>query len=430
MSRSYNRISVYDARPFHAYLSSDDGEGEDDDVDVWKDGPELFDLSDSEDDRLENYYRTLNQERIYGQGKGKGKGKSKAKIDESATVEPPPERPQPPPQEEEEEAEEVGSEVIEPAEIFDEDTKTVVDLRERAPREPSPPPPRQEEVEKVESEITEPAAEDSGEYAETVVYAGDRLTDAEFAQRQVSYALATTRRNLTRISQFMLKLECRAGKVTKESIRQTLDATVADNADAFFEHTFIDPVHIPEIEELKALSESTWHRLYLLDRVWRRQGRDPPDTNNNKDNTSSSNSSTPPPTIPLAGERSVKTWLREETRTARLASRDECYFTAADLAQGRRFADWIAYLRELCQFKDHPADEAKLVKLAWRFLDRNLRGPPPANPTRAGAFVARLESEHERGGFDEVLGDPGRQEGEDERAWRDIRKYWSSRFQY
>ncbi|KAI1373168.1 hypothetical protein F4677DRAFT_462539 [Hypoxylon crocopeplum] len=248
-------------------------------------------------------------------------------------------------------------------------------------------------------------AEDSG-----------RLTDEEFRDRQIAYALSTARRNLTRMSQFVLKLECRAGKVTKEGIRQTLDATVADNAGPFERND--DDYHLEEIEEIKFLSEGVWQRMYLVDRHWRRQSRTARDEQGES------------PSIQLESEPGVKAWLKEETRTNHLAFEETCYFTVRDLARGRMFEEWIVYLKNLCGFKDHPADEAKLVELGWRFLDRDLRGPRPPNPTKVKDFVIELEDKFYSGAFNEALKRPDQQEQDDEKAWKAIRKYWSSRFQH
>ncbi|KAI2633281.1 hypothetical protein GGS26DRAFT_76938 [Hypomontagnella submonticulosa] len=242
------------------------------------------------------------------------------------------------------------------------------------------------------------------------------LTAEEFRERQVAYALSTARRNLTRMSQFILKLECRAGKVTKESIRQTLDATVADDTNAFEPNE--DPTRLEEIEEIKYLSDSVWKRLYLIDRHWRRQTRQ------------ARNAEGKSPHIQLESEPDVKEWLREEMRIKQAADEQHCYFTVADLINGRKFEDWIIYLRNLCRFKDHPTDEQKLVDLAWRFLDRDLRGPHPTNPTRIEDFVVGLEETHERGGFDEVIKHPEKQEQNDKQAWKIIKQYWFSRVQY
>ncbi|OTB00485.1 hypothetical protein M426DRAFT_267562 [Hypoxylon sp. CI-4A] len=234
---------------------------------------------------------------------------------------------------------------------------------------------------------------------------------------KLTQALSTTRKNLTRISQFILKLEARAGKVAKEGIRQTLDATVA-NTNNTSDQDNHDPNHLEDVEELRLLSQSVWHRLYLVDRHWRRQSRLTQDTQGQS------------PKIPLEGESSVKGWLKEEIRIHHLSKEDTCYFTVADLADGRQFEDWIVYLKVTCEFKDDPSEESKLIDLAWQLLDRDLRGPRPTSSTRIGDFVVDLQEKHESGAFDEALKDPKRQERDDAEAWKTIKKSWSSRVQH
>ncbi|KAI1408682.1 hypothetical protein F5Y13DRAFT_194154 [Hypoxylon sp. FL1857] len=238
------------------------------------------------------------------------------------------------------------------------------------------------------------------------------LTYEQAQEEEISNAVFSTRRNLTRVLQSILKLECRAGKIAKEGIRQTLDATV-DDINTPERGRNLTPLE--EINEIKALSESAWRRLYLIDRHWRRQSREALDAQGSS------------PNVQLKGEPDVKSWLKYEMRMNHLSSEDTCYFTVADLADGRRFQDWAVYLTELCNFRDNPIDESKLVDLAWRFLGRDLRGPRPAGSTRIEEFILQLEDKHQSGAFDELLKDAKKQERDDEQAWKVIRKYWSSR---
>ncbi|KAI1451353.1 hypothetical protein F4805DRAFT_104877 [Annulohypoxylon moriforme] len=241
------------------------------------------------------------------------------------------------------------------------------------------------------------------------------LTNEQRLQQQTADALFTTQNNLTRILQFILKLERRAGKVTKEGIRQTLDATVASSTNTSEQYHNLS--RYEEIENLKVLSENAWQRLYLVDRHWRRQGRQEHNTQGTQES----------PTIQIESEPSVKSWLKEEIRINDTVGEDPCYYTVSDLASGRNFEDWIAYLRQLCKFKDHPADEAQLVDLAWRFLDRSLRGPRPASTSRTDDFVSQLEEKSRSGAFKEALENPRRQVEDDEQAWKIIRRCLGSR---
>ncbi|KAI0139180.1 hypothetical protein F4776DRAFT_618516 [Hypoxylon sp. NC0597] len=233
---------------------------------------------------------------------------------------------------------------------------------------------------------------------------------AQAQEEEVAKALLTTRRNLTRILQSTLKLECRAGKVVKEGIRQTLDATVA-NMNMLEGDSDLTPLE--EMNEIKALSEIAWQRLYLVDRHWRRQSRHARDAQGRS------------PNVQIKSEPDVKSWLKHEMGINHLAGEDTCYFTVGDLANGRRFQDWAIYLTELCQFKDNPNDESKLVNLAWRFLDRDLRGRRPVDSARIEDFILELEEKHRSGTFNELLKDPQKQEKDDKEAWKMIKKYWS-----
>ncbi|KAI1208663.1 uncharacterized protein F4807DRAFT_430592, partial [Annulohypoxylon truncatum] len=215
--------------------------------------------------------------------------------------------------------------------------------------------------------------------------------------------------------QFILKLERRAGKVTKEGIRQTLDATVSTNTNTSEQDRNLS-LH-EEVENLQLLSENAWQRLYLVDRHWRGQSR--------QERNAQETQECPP--IRIESEPSVKAWLKEEVRINDTVGEDPCYYTIADLASGRSFEDWVAHLRDTCKFTDHPADEAKLVELAWRFLDRSLRGPRPDSGARVSDFILGLEEKSQSGVFREALENPRRQVEDDEQAWRAIRRCLGSR---
>ncbi|KAI1152884.1 hypothetical protein F4825DRAFT_461540 [Nemania diffusa] len=246
-----------------------------------------------------------------------------------------------------------------------------------------------------------------------------KLTDRAFREREIQYALSTTRRNLTHVSQFLLKLEARAGKTTKEGIRQTLDATVNDmNYDFNACGTDGGPPdadHKSEIEEIKQLSRELYNRLFLIDRQWRRTSREARDSQGQS------------PNISILGEGDVREWIRVESKTSHLSAEETCFYTLQDLDSHRSFRDWVTYLQQLCKFRDHPSDQAKLVELAWRFLDRNLRGPRPVNPTSIEQFIADLDARRRSGVWNEIRKNPKKSEQDDSEAWKVMRKYWSSR---
>ncbi|KAI1089004.1 hypothetical protein F5B19DRAFT_399552 [Rostrohypoxylon terebratum] len=241
------------------------------------------------------------------------------------------------------------------------------------------------------------------------------LTDEQRLERKTADALLATQRNLTRVLQFILKLERRAGKVTKEGIRQTLDATVANSTNVSGQDDKL--TRCEEIENLQTLSENAWQRLYLVDRHWRKEGRQECNAQETEEG----------PKIQIESEPSIKSWLKEEMRINDTVGEDPCYYTVADLASGRSFVDWIVHLMDVCELADDPEDEAKLIELAWRFLDRSLRGPRPNSAMRVSDFILELEGKVQSGAFEEALENPGKQVEEDAEAWKNIRRCMGSR---
>lgn len=209
--------------------------------------------------------------------------------------------------------------------------------------------------------------------------------------------------NMNKISQFMLKLEVRMGQVTKQAIRQTLDDTV----ERIQVGDGQQPMELDRVvAQVDRLSEDIYKRLYVVDKVLRgKRGG----------------------SVHPLKESEVKNWLEVETDGTRQNSHDPCYFTADDLASGRRFADWADYLKTHCGFPGRLKDEAKLVNLAWRLLDRNLRGPRPHEEVRIDDFVRSLEDDHESGRFIHALNCTSQQEEEDVVAWLLLRQLWSAK---
>ncbi|CAJ2504759.1 Uu.00g121530.m01.CDS01 [Anthostomella pinea] len=335
----YSSVTPYDDRPWHALCSSDGEEGEDDDINVWQDGPELPSPYDSGDEPLIGHFRDVD---------------------------------------------------------YTGPSKPLSDTRSKAPSEP----PSEESMRK-------PEAEES------------QCTDnSEDTLDGITNSLSIASRNLTRISQFVLKLEARAGKATKEGIRQTLDATVQDNN---YDRSNTDGADVDfeaEIAEIEHLTEGIWQRLYLVDRHWRRQARETSDENGKS------------PKLELESEPNIKAWVNIELRTNHLAPEDTCFYTVADLADGRSFRDWLKYMKKQSGFGDDPSDEAKCVDLAWRFLDRNLKVQRQVGSSKIEEFVLDLEDKHRCGEFDEALKHPKKQVEDDEDAWKAIKKYWSSRISH
>ncbi|GAP92214.1 hypothetical protein SAMD00023353_9800020 [Rosellinia necatrix] len=356
---NYGNRPTHGSRPYRSLPLLDD-EGADDDVCVWRDGPDPDDSHDGSDEPL--------SERLQRLGIRSGREKRDHRMKEPKRTE---------------RAE--RAERAETASSTETETSHYTGLAPPASIDP-----------------------DTG-----------RLTKEAFREREIQYALSTTRRNLTHISQFMLKLEARAGTTTKEGIRQTLDATVQDLHYDFdtcgADGGAPDADHKSEIEEIRHLSEELYDRLHLIDRYWRRASREARDAEGRT------------PKIEILGERDIRDWIKVELGSNHLATEDACYYTIEDLVSGRTFWSWGTYLQESCQFGDHPSEQAKLVALAWRFLDRNLRGPRPANPTTFEQFIAELDARRKTGAWDELRQNPKKQEADDAKAWQAMRYYWSSR---
>ncbi|KAH8162788.1 hypothetical protein CIB48_g5449 [Xylaria polymorpha] len=358
-TKNSNEGSIYNRRPYHALYISDD-EGDDDDICVWN-GPPISDDTDT-DEPLAGHFQKLGI-------KSKDKESNANNINST----------------------EKGERL---------DVSAGATLPESTKR--------------VENWI-----EAVGTPLGDIDPSTGKLTQEAFRAREIQYALSETRRNLTRASQFMLKLEARARKTTKEGIRQTLDATVHDLHYDFnacgSDGGPPDPDHKTEIDELKHLSRELYNRLYLVDRHWRRISRQARNTKGHS------------PDIGILSEPDIKEWVKVELGTNHLAAEETCYFTVRDLAVNRSFRDWITYLQNLCNFGETHSDQVKLIDLAWRFLDRSLRGPRPANPTSVEEFIADLDTRRRSGAWDEIREQPQKQEEDDAEAWRAMRKYWSSR---
>ncbi|KAI1183284.1 hypothetical protein F5B17DRAFT_448725 [Nemania serpens] len=350
---NHSEGTVYNSRPYHAPYVSDD-EGEDDDVCVWKDVPELSDYYDTDEEPL----------LVTQLKKANVKPKLKKANDRVKTT---------------------------PGPKIPSDTTTSTG--------------GQTEAGSILPSNIDPET--------------GKLTNEAFREREVQYALSTARRNLTHASQFLLKLEARAGKTTKEGIRQTLDATVKDMNYDFgtcgSDGGPPDADHKSEIEEINQLSKELYNRLYLVDRHWRRIARETRDDQGRS------------PNITILSEGEVKEWIKVEIQTNHLTVEETCFFTVQDLQANRSLWDWATHLQEICKFSDHPTDEFKLVQLAWRFLDRNLRGPRPLNPTSLEKFISDLNATRASGAWDKIRKNPRKQEQDDAEAWKAMKKYWSSR---
>ncbi|KAI1827333.1 hypothetical protein F4861DRAFT_404386 [Xylaria intraflava] len=415
--KDFSNEPVYSTRPYHAPFLSDD-EGEDDDVCVWRDEPILSDLDDFDEEipiRVGHVKKwTVKPKAESNDLVPKPRSAEKAVSSKSN------------PEAMSKTASKTGSKTpkTNPEAVSKTTHRTTSRTTSKTRHGEIENPSKQSEPSRhgkssKHAQCPNPSREIKPKTAATAIptpptepTADVQSTQDYLREREMQYALSTTRRNLTHISQFMLKLEARAGKVTKEGLRNTLDATVNDK-----NYDLAAPTdYAAELEELKHMSNNIYLRLYLVDRHWRRAAR-----------KAKRGADGRYPDIGILSEPAIREWTHTEIATSGLVAEDTCYFSARDLQSRRSFRDWMGYLRELCGFRDHPHDERKLVDLAWLFLDRNLRGPRPSNPTTAEQFIAELEARRRSGVWAELLENPLKQVEDDAEAWQTLARYWSSR---
>ncbi|KAI1323119.1 hypothetical protein F5Y16DRAFT_354225 [Xylariaceae sp. FL0255] len=368
--KSYSEFPVYQSRPYHSLYLSDEDE-DDDDGSLTPDGPpELPEFCESDEEFLEERFRRakIDLTRVK-EDKGKGKEVEKKKRSRHTSRA---DRPT-----EDRHVTFAGTSMGRSR------SATIQAKPSDAPRKKSP----------------------------------AKMSTEEFQKREIQYIMSATRRNLTRLSQYMLKLEARSGKTTKEGIRQVMDATNRDaNPNPLGSSNFLQDTR-DQMDELRLMSEGIWNRMFLVDRHWQRvskQNRDPV--------TKIS------PDIAIMSDSNIKEWIKVEIRQNHLTAEETCFYTVQDLKENRSFLDWVTYLRKMSNFRDHPSDDLKLVQLAWRFLDRNLRTHvPPVNPTPVEQFILDLEEKKRSGVWAEVIKNTKKQEEDDAQSWLTLQKYWASR---
>ncbi|KAK8068959.1 hypothetical protein PG994_005575 [Apiospora phragmitis] len=216
-------------------------------------------------------------------------------------------------------------------------------------------------------------------------------------ERELNYALVAAHRNLTRISQYVLKLEAYANIATKEDVRQTLEATLENSQHSSrdaksTESSSEDGRHERLIEDVSRHSEHVWYRVYLL---W--------------------------------GESSTKPWLERVLEANRVMDEEIIYYTVRDMAAGRPLAVWLGYIRDMCHRGDEPAREGRVVAIAWAFLDRGIRPSRPGHGTTVAQFIAEWDALRKRGAFNEALENPESQRGSDAEILASLKGLWSAR---
>ncbi|KAK8878917.1 hypothetical protein PGQ11_000211 [Apiospora arundinis] len=248
----------------------------------------------------------------------------------------------------------------------------------------------------------------------------ERALTLEEKERERNYRLVTAHRNITRMSQYILKLEVRANIATKEDVRQTLETTLENIQYSSRDNmTSEDPGQNGKLlEDLVRVSDQTWNRLYLVDQSFTRISRQ---------NRTDDGCSGP---IPLRGESYTKAWLDSVIASNSLMDEGTIFYTIQDLASGRPLSLWLTYIREtLFQFGDgSPARDDRVLSIAWSFLDRAIRPSSRPGPTTTVAqFVAEWEAMRKSGAFDSARLDPESQRESDAKLLTSIKGIWSAR---
>ncbi|KAK8121154.1 hypothetical protein PG999_005274 [Apiospora kogelbergensis] len=241
-------------------------------------------------------------------------------------------------------------------------------------------------------------------------------------ERELVQALVAAHRSLTRISQYVLKLEARAGIATKEDVRQTLDATLENIAySSQASLAGADPTRDGRLgPDVARLGDQVWARVYLADQSLTRTSRQ---------NRTDDGRSGP---IRLRGESHTKAWLDAVVASNALMDEATVFYTVRDLAAARPLGLWIAYLRDtLTQVGGEgggPPREDRVVAIAWAFLDRAIRPPRrPSRSTSVAQFVAEWEKLWKSGAFDAALKEPDSQRDSDAQILKSLKGIWSAR---
>ncbi|KAK8115861.1 hypothetical protein PG984_012363 [Apiospora sp. TS-2023a] len=243
-------------------------------------------------------------------------------------------------------------------------------------------------------------------------------------ERELNYALVAAHRNLTRISQYMLKLEARANMATQEDMRLTCEATVENQEYSSRDFTTTEndhDYHAQLIEDVDRISGQVWKRMFRLDKDFTRMSR--------KARHEEGGKSGP---IQLRGESHTKNWLeREQEKAANgLLEEETLFYTVRDMMAGRPLTEWFGYIRELVHGMrdDGPSTlEYRIVAVAWSFLDRSIRPPRPRFSTTVTQFIAEWDSLRRSGAFDRALEEPERQRESDAEVLESLKDLWSAR---
>lgn len=243
----------------------------------------------------------------------------------------------------------------------------------------------------------------------------------------VRYDLVSTHRNLTRMSQYLLKLEARTATASKIHVRKTLDAMVENveySRGDDLKGSRSEPGHHPHphshhqlIFDIECLSSDVWGRMHQLDREFRRLSRETRDAETGRSRA-----------FELRGESYVKRWLAQELANNGLRAEETIWYTVTDMANQRCLRDWLDLLAHVHGRGATPiADEERLVQLAWHYLDRAIRPPKPEIAMKAAEFINWWHDLRMSGAFDGAKSDPDSQKREDEDALKALQSIWATK---
>ncbi|KAK9777947.1 hypothetical protein SCAR479_05273 [Seiridium cardinale] len=241
-----------------------------------------------------------------------------------------------------------------------------------------------------------------------------RALTPEMKDSLTRYDLVSTHRNLTRMGQYLLKLEARAETASKLHVRKTLDAAVENAHYSSKEDTEVG--HHQLITDIERLSRDVWGRLHQLDRDFRKTSRE---------NRDADGQSMP---FQLHGESYVKKWIQHEINHNAQRADETCWYTVKDMNNNRGLREWFEYLADTyARGEQSIMDESRLVQLAWHYLDRSIRPPKPEAPISIADFINVWHDMRQSGAFEGARADPGHQRCEDAEALRALQAIWSSK---
>ncbi|ETS78303.1 hypothetical protein PFICI_10365 [Pestalotiopsis fici W106-1] len=260
--------------------------------------------------------------------------------------------------------------------------------------------------------------------AQTAIYSPEKKILPPTPDEEESFArydLVSTHRNLTRMSQYLLKLEARTSTASKIHVRKTLDAMVENAEYSCGENMERGSAsgnhHQQLIFDIECLSSDVWARMHQLDREFRRLSRETRDAETGQSKS-----------FELRGESYVKRWIQQEIDHNALRGEETIWYTVRDMNNQRCLRDWLDLLADVHNRGAQPiVDEERLVQLAWHYLDRSIRPPKPEIAMQTADFINWWHDLRLSGAFDGAKRDPDFQRREDEEALKSLQSTWTTK---